>query len=84
MTGMDVPGSYLLASKPGLAQGDLTISPNGTYVWNTFSGTSGRWVRAEKVGIVLYDESTRTKWRIVPTGERILITAEAQSFSGRR
>ena len=84
MTAMDVPGSYLLAAKPGLAQGDLTISPNGSFVWNTFSGTSGRWVRSEKTSIVLYDESTRTKWRIAAAGGGVSITADTQAFMGRR
>lgn len=83
LNGMDVPGSYLLAAKPGLAQGDLTISPNGTFVWNTFSGLSGRWVRSEK-SIVLYDESTRTKWRVIGLAGSISISADAQAFTGRR
>ncbi len=84
MNALDVPGSYLLAAKPGLGQGDLTISPNGTFVWNSFSGTSGRWVRGEKAGLVLYDESTRTKWRLNAVGESISISADTQTFTGRR
>jgi hypothetical protein len=81
---LDVPGAYLLAARPGLAQGDLTISPNGTYVWNSFSGTSGRWVRSETKGLTLYDEPHHTKWLVVPTAETILISDPKQSFSGRR
>ena len=81
---LDVPGAYMLAARPGLAQGDLTISPNGSYVWNSFSGTSGRWVRSETKGILLYDEAGHTKWLVVPTAETILISDPKQSFSGRR
>lgn len=81
---MDVPGSYLLAARPGLAQGDLTISPNGTYVWNTFSGSSGRWTRGEKDAVVLYDDSTRSKWRVVAAGDGISIATNNQVFAGRR
>eukprot|EP01037_Dinobryon_pediforme_P001504 gene1504-1526_t len=81
---LDVPGAYLLNSKIGLAQGDLTISPNGSYVWNTFTGTSGRWVRGEKDGIVLYDETQRRRWRVTLAGERVLITSDPESFTGRR
>lgn len=84
MNALDIPGSYLLAARPGLAQGDLTISPNGTFVWNTFSGTSGRWVRGDKAGIVLYDESSHIRWRVTLVGERILLASESQSFTGRR
>jgi hypothetical protein len=61
-----------------------TISPNGTYVWNSFSGTSGRWVRSETKGLTLYDEPHHTKWLVVPTAETILISDPKQSFSGRR
>ena len=81
---LDVPGAYMLNARPGLAQGDLTISPNGTYVWNTFTGTSGRWVRGLNKGIVLYDETNHTKWLVTPSAERILVTDQKQSFSGRK
>lgn len=81
---LDVPGAYMLNARPGLGQGDLTISPNGSYVWNTFTGTSGRWVRGENKGIVLYDETARTKWVVVPSAERIFVSDPKQSFSGRK
>lgn len=81
---LDIPGAYLLNARPGLAQGDLTISPNGTYVWNSFTGTSGRWARGETKGIVLYDEINHTKWMVTPSAERILVTDQKQSFSGRK
>jgi hypothetical protein len=81
---LDVPGAYLLNAKVGLASGDLTISPNGTYVWNTFTGTAGRWVRGEKDGIVLYDETQKRKWRVSLSADRVVVTSEPDTFTGRR
>lgn len=81
---LDVPGAYALAARPGLAQGDLTISPNGTYAWNSFSGTAGRWLRGANKTIMLYDEANHTKWMVTPGADRIAISNEKQSFTGKR
>ncbi len=42
---VDVPGATELDIPPGLRRGDLTIAPNGNYVWNRYSGLWGHWVK---------------------------------------
>jgi hypothetical protein len=81
---IDVPGAYLLAARVGLASGDLTISPNGTYVWNGLSATSGRWVKGDPGQIVLIDETDNQRWKVARVGDRLTVTGKGSSFTGRR
>lgn len=82
---IDVPGAYLLVARAGLAAGDLTISPNGTYVWNSYTGTSGRWIKGDDVSpVVLIDDTHHMRWKVGLAGGVLLIGGGGQVYSGRR
>ena len=53
----DVPGAYMMEGAIGLRAGDLSISSNGAWVWNTVRGASGRWIAA--------DPDTQSEWQFV-------------------
>lgn len=49
----------------GVSVGDLIIRPNGTYVWNSYGGKSGRWVRGDaEYPIVLIDTAENRRWKV--------------------
>ncbi|MNY04263.1 hypothetical protein D3C86_1369300 [compost metagenome] len=61
----DVPGYETLHIAPGVQAGDLTISPNGRYVWNSYGGKVGQWVRGDaNYPIVLIDTVENKKWKV--------------------
>lgn len=61
-----VPGYDVLHIAPGVLSGDLTISPNGHYAWNSYGGKTGRWEKgnSKDYPIVLIDTVENKKWRI--------------------
>ena len=62
-----VPGYDMLHVAPGVRSGDLTISPNGRYVWNSYGGKTGQWVAGDaKYPVVLIDTVERKRWRVGP------------------
>lgn len=75
----------------GAAAGDLIIKPDGSYVWNSYGGKSGRWVAGDaEYPIVLIDTSENRRWRVGRdarrTGGRDIIIWDGNSFhyNGRR
>lgn len=70
----------------GVSAGDLIIRPNGTYVWASYGGKSGRWVRGDDPGypIVLIDTVENRQWKVgidpQHTGGRDIIVWDGNSF----
>jgi hypothetical protein len=69
----------------GAAAGDLIIKPNGTYVWASYGGKSGRWIAGDaEWPIVLIDTSENRKWRVGAdakhTGGRDIMIWDGNSF----
>ncbi len=84
-TSIDVPGSYMLETGAGTAPGDLTIGPNGFFVWNTFRGTSGPWIT--NVGdypILLLDEAQKSKIKVGLVDGKLKIVDGPNTYSGHR
>ena len=49
----------------GLKSGDLIIKANGTYIWNSYGGKKGNWVKGDsEYPIVLIDKSENKKWKV--------------------
>jgi hypothetical protein len=49
----------------GAAAGDLIIKPDGTYVWASYGGKTGRWIAGDaEWPIVLIDTSENRRWRV--------------------
>lgn len=60
----DIPGASTLDTKAGLRAGDLTLAPNGAFIWNRMQATWGRWIEASPPwDIVMYDSSGTKRWR---------------------
>ena len=60
-----VTGYDQLNIAPGVKSGDLTISSNGYYTWNSYGGKVGRWVPGDKAyPIVLLDSVENKKWKV--------------------
>lgn len=57
------PGWDVLHVSAGAQAGDLTIFPDGRYVWNSYGGKKGRWVR-EGGAIVLVDTVEGKRWSV--------------------
>lgn len=74
----------------GLKSGDLVIYSNGTYIWNSYGGKKGNWVKGDsEYPIVLIDKSENKKWRVgydsKHTGGRDIIIWEGNYwYEGRR
>lgn len=70
----------------GVSAGDLIIKPNGTYVWASYGGKSGRWTRSDDAGypIVLIDTVENRQWKVgidpKHTGGRDIIVWDGGSF----
>lgn len=59
----DIPGASTLGMGAGLRAGDLTLAPNGAFVWNRLRATWGRWIPAQPPWqIVMYDSSGTQRW----------------------
>ena len=62
-----VPGWDTLHVAPGVRAGDLTITPNGRFVWNAYGGKAGRWVPGDaEYPIVLVDDAEHRRWKVGP------------------
>lgn len=73
--------------RAGASAGDLIIRPDGTYVWNSYGGKSGRWVRGESAAfpVVLIDTAENRRWQVGAdpkrTGGRDIVVWDGNSFS---
>jgi hypothetical protein len=82
---MDVPGSYLLEIPPGLGAGDLTIAPNGAFIWNTLRGISGRWIATPgDYPFTLLDETNHKRWHAVLVDGVLKLWDEHDTLFGHR
>ena len=77
--------------RAGVSAGDLIIRPDGTYVWNSYGGKAGRWMRGDAGHpVVLIDTVENRQWRVGAgpgrTGGREIIVWDGSSFhyDGRR
>ncbi|HWP12843.1 MAG TPA: hypothetical protein VNN06_13540 [Ramlibacter sp.] len=85
-------GREWLHVSAGAAAGDLIIKPDGTYVWNSYGGKSGRWISAADAvyPIVLIDTSENRRWKVGAdpkhTGGRDIMIWDGNSFyyNGRK
>lgn len=75
----------------GVSAGDLIIRPDGTYLWASYGGKSGRWVRGDAdYPIVLIDTVEKRRWKVgldpKRTGGRELIVwdGDVYHYDGRR
>lgn len=76
----------------GVSVGDLIIRPDGTYVWNSYGGKSGRWEKGDSAEwpIVLIDTVENRRWVVGVdpnhTGGRDIVVWDGNAFSydGRR
>ena len=60
-----VPGYDVLHVTTGARAGDLLIRPDGTYVWQSYGGKSGRWERGDaEYPVVLVDAAEGKRWRV--------------------
>jgi len=85
------PGRSWLHVAAGVAVGDLIIRPDGSYLWNSYGGKSGRWERGDAdYPLVLIDTVERRRWKVGAdprhTGGRdiILWDDNAYHYDGRR
>lgn len=81
---IDVPGFYMLNLRPGIAPGDLTIDPNGAYVWNSIRGTNGHWSRSRKRLVVLNDDVAGKHWTVKLDHDHLKIVSGDTTYIGRR
>ncbi len=64
-TPSEVPGYNRLHIAPALTAGDLTISPEGLYAWNSYGGKTGKWVRGNcAYPVVLIDTVENKRWQV--------------------
>ncbi len=75
----------------GVSVGDLIIRPDGTYIWNSYGGKKGKWVRGdESYPIVLIDATENRKWKVAVdprhTGGRDIVIWDGNYYyyDGRR
>ena len=80
----DVPGASAMNLAPGMAPGDLTIDPNGAFVWNTTRPMYGRWIKGKTVPVVLLDSNENKRWSLNIVGPRLEILDGKSLFTGRR
>jgi hypothetical protein len=63
-TPFDVPGSSAIDTNISLRAGDLTIAANGAFVWNTLTGSYGRWIAfREGYWDFMLIDTRGTSWR---------------------
>jgi len=84
----DIQGASYLSSDIGTGAGDITIAPNGHFVWNTLRGAYGPWVLTEPGSVwqfIATDELTDARWRgNVVDGKLHLTTSGGQSVTAFR
>jgi|GEM_PF-1926794 hypothetical protein len=75
----------------GVSVGDLIIKPDGTYVWNSYGGKTGRWTRGNaEYPLVLIDTAENRRWGVAldprHTGGRDIMVWDGKfySYDGRR
>jgi len=75
----------------GVSAGDLIIRPDGTYVWNSYGGKTGRWVRGDsEYPITLIDTVENRHWKVGAdpkhTGGRDIMVWDGNSiaYDGRK
>ena len=62
-------GYDILHIRAGVSVGDLIIKPDGTYIWNSYGGKTGRWFENNDPGtpeysIVLIDTVENKQWKV--------------------
>lgn len=58
--------------RAGVSAGDLIIRPDGSYVWNSYGGKEGRWVRGDAAfPVVLIDTVENRRWHVGADAKRI-------------
>ena len=85
----DVPGAYRMDGPIGLRGGDLSISINGAWVWNTVRGSAGRWIPANpdtqrEWQFILIDEQREERWLGTVVEGMLHLKAGGRSVSGLR
>jgi len=85
----DVPGAYRMDGPIGLRGGDLSISSNGAWVWNTVRGSAGRWIptdpdKQRDWQFVLIDEQSEERWLGRVMEGMLRLKAGGRSVSGLR
>lgn len=83
------PGQDWLHVSAGAAAGDLIIKPDGSYVWASYGGKSGRWVKGDaEYPLVLIDTVENRRWRVGPDarqpGRLLIWDGSAYYYHGRR
>lgn len=75
----------------GISAGDLIIKPNHTYVWNSYGGKTGKWVKGTAdYPVVLLDTVENRQWQLSVdphhTGGRDITVwdGNAYYYDGRR
>jgi len=75
----------------GVSVGDLIIRPDGTYLWNSYGGKSGKWVRGDSsYPVVLIDNVEHREWKVGADGRHIggrdivIWDGKFSSYDGRR
>lgn len=60
------PGFESLHISPGALAGLLVIYPDGSYVWNSYGGKKGRWMRSDRSDypLVLEDTVENKRWLV--------------------
>ncbi len=76
----DVAGSSAMeGAKISLRAGDITIAPNGAFVWNTLTGSFGRWVALIDGWDFLLIEQAGHDWHCkIDTDGRLLMSMDPQ------
>ncbi len=84
-------GYNWLKVSAGLAVGDLIIKPNGTYVWNSYGGKTGNWIKGDSdYPVILLDTVENRQWQLSidphHTGGRDITAwdGNAYYYDGRR
>lgn len=84
-------GQDWLHVSAGVAAGDLIIRPDGTYVWKSYGGKAGRWVRGDAgYPVVLIDTVENRRWKVGAdpkhTGGRDIIVWDGNAiyYDGRK
>lgn len=81
----DVPGAYQLDTTASTRAGDLTIAPNGKFVWNTYRGTAGTWVAGNgATPIILFDNVEHKRHELSIVDGRLRISDGTTFYTGSR
>jgi hypothetical protein len=82
----DAAGYRRVHAAPGARAGDLVITPDGRYSWNSYGGKKGRWVRGDDPAypIVLIDTVEHKRWKVGWDRDHLVIWDGSIWYFGRR